>query len=175
MLRPVLPLQLLSSLVLVLCSPVIGQNQTSLGEAARQTKAAKSAAPDKAAKVITNETQDGQGACTLPAQSTKDPTAEDALRIAFLHRIAGRWNLAYSGKGNHHWWPNHGSVGPKDQIHYLFGPTELSIESSPNSIRLPSLVALSMARCARSRRTCSMWLCTSLASPPPKKSSGSNS
>src|SRR2546422_2103040 len=114
-----------------LCSTVSRQNQTSPDDGAPQANGAKSAAPDKAAKVITNETRDGQGACPPPAQSTKDATPEDALRTAFLHRIAGRWNLAYSGKGNHHWWPNHGSAGPKNQIHYLFGPTELSIESRP--------------------------------------------
>jgi hypothetical protein len=119
------------SLGLVLCSPAIGQNQPSPADAAREAKAAKSAAPDKAAKVITNETLDRQGACTTAAQSAKEATPEDALRTAFLRRIAGRWNFAYFRKGNQNWWPDHGSAQPKNQIHYLFGPTELSIESKP--------------------------------------------
>ena len=131
MLRLSLPLLLLSSFGLVLCATVIGQNQTSLGDAARQAEAAKSAASDKAAKVITNETPEGQGACTTPAQPTKDVTPEDALRRAFLRRIAGRWNFAYVRKGDQRWWPDHGSAQPKNQIYYLFGPTELSIESRP--------------------------------------------
>jgi hypothetical protein len=109
----------------------MGQNQTSLGDAARQAEAAKSAPSDKAAKVITDETPQGQEACTTPAQPTKDVTPEDALRRAFLRRIAGRWNVAYFRKGNQRWWPDHDSAQPKNQIHYLFGPTELSIESRP--------------------------------------------
>jgi hypothetical protein len=131
MLRLSLPLLLLSSLGLVLCSTVSGQNQASLGGAARQADASKSAASDKAAKVITNETPEGQGTCTTPAQPAKDVTPEDALRRAFLRRIAGRWNFAYVRKGNQRWWPDHGSSKPKNQVHYLFGPTELSIESRP--------------------------------------------
>ncbi len=51
MLRLSLPLLLSWSLGLVLCSAVMGQNQTSLGDAARQAEAAKSAASDKAEKV----------------------------------------------------------------------------------------------------------------------------
>ena len=126
-----LPLLLLSSFGFVLCSTVIGQNPTSLGDAARQAEAAKTAASDKAPKVITNDTPEGQAACTTPAQPAKDVTPEDALRRAFLRRIAGRWNFAYVRKGNQRWWPDHGSAQPKNQIHYLFGPTELSIESRP--------------------------------------------
>jgi hypothetical protein len=114
---------------LVLWSTAIGQNQTSPGDAARQAKAAKSAAPDKAGKVITNETLNGQAACTAPVQSAKDPTPEDALRTAFLGRIAGRWNFTHFRKGNLVWRPDHSLAQPKNQIHYLFGPTELSIES----------------------------------------------
>jgi hypothetical protein len=131
MLRLFLPLLLLSSLGLVLRSTVIGQNQTSVVYAARQAEAAKSAASDKAAIVITAETPQGQEACTTPAQPAKDVTPEDAPRRAFLRRIAGRWNFAYVRKGNQRWWPDHGSAQPKNQIHYLFGPTELSIESRP--------------------------------------------
>jgi hypothetical protein len=131
MLRLFLPLLLLSPLGLGLCSTVIGQNQTSVGYAARQAEAPKSAASDKAAKVITAETPQGQEACTTPAQPTKDVTPDDALRRAFLRRIAGRWNFAYVRKGDQRWWPDHGSAQPKNQIHYLFGPTELSIESRP--------------------------------------------
>ncbi len=131
MLRLSLPLLLSWSLGLVLCSAVMGQNQTSLGDAARQAEAAKSAASDKAEKVITNETPHGQEACTTPARPAKDVTQEDAVRRAFLRRIAGRWNFAYFRKGNQRWWPDHGSAQPKNQIHYLFGPTELSIESRP--------------------------------------------
>ena len=126
-----LPLLISSSLGLVLCSTVIGQNQTSLSYAARQAEAAKSATPDKAANVITAETPQGQEACTTPAQPAKDVAPEDPLRRAFLRRIAGRWNFAYVRKGNQRWWPDHGSAQPKNQIHYLFGPTELSIESRP--------------------------------------------
>lgn len=110
---------------------MIGQNQTSVGYAARQAEAAKSAASDKAAKGITAETPQGQEACATPTQPAKDVTAEDALRRAFLRRIAGRWNFAYVRKGSQRWWPDHGSAQPKNQIHYLFGPTELSIESRP--------------------------------------------
>lgn len=131
MLRSFLPLLLLSCLGLVLCSTVIGQNQTSVGYATRQAEAAKSATSDKAAKVITAETPQGQEACTAAAQPAKDVTPEDALGRAFLRRIAGRWNFAYVRKGNERWWPDHGSAQPKNQIHYLFGPTELSIESRP--------------------------------------------
>jgi hypothetical protein len=40
---------------LVLCLPVHAQDQPSLGDAARQAKAAKSAQSKKAAKVITND------------------------------------------------------------------------------------------------------------------------
>lgn len=119
--RLFLPLLLLS----------IEQNQTSVGCVARQAERAKSAASDKAAKVVTAETPQGQEACTTPAQPAKDVTPEDALRRAFLRRIAGRWNFAYVRKGNQRWWPDHGSAKPKNQIHYLFGPTELSIESIP--------------------------------------------
>jgi hypothetical protein len=131
MLRFLLSLLLSSSLGLVLWSPTIGQSQTSLGDAARQAEAAKSATSDKAAKVATNETLDGQEACSTPAQSPKQTTPDDAVRTAFLRRIAGRWNLGYFRKGNQSWWPDHGSARPKNQIHYLFGPTELSIESRP--------------------------------------------
>ncbi len=94
MLRLSLPLLLLSSVGLVLYPTVIGQSQASPGHAARQAEAAKSAAPDKAAKVITDETPQEQEACTTPAQPPKDVTPEDGLRRAFLSRIAGRWNLA---------------------------------------------------------------------------------
>jgi hypothetical protein len=130
-LRLSLPLLLLSSFGFVLCPTVIGQNPTSLGDPARQAEAAKSAASDKAAKVITNETPEGQEACTTPAQPTKDVTPEGALRRAFLRRITGRWNFAYVRKGGQSWWPDHGSARPRNQIHYLFGPAELSIESRP--------------------------------------------
>jgi len=130
MLRSSQPLLFLLSLCLALCSTAIGQDQTSLGDAARKAKAAKSAAPDKAAKVITNETLDGQGTCTAP-DLANDATPQNALRRAFLRRIAGRWNSAYYRKGSQSWWPDHGSSRPRNQIHYLFGPTELSIESKP--------------------------------------------
>ena len=131
MLRLFQPLLLLSPVGLILCATVIGQNQTPVGYAARQAEPAKSAASDRAAKVITAETLQGQEACTTPAQSAKDVTPEDALRRAFLRRIAGRWNFAYVRKGNQRWWPDHGTARPTSQIHYLFGPTELSIESRP--------------------------------------------
>jgi hypothetical protein len=131
MFRPSQSLLLLSSLGLVLCSPLVGQNQTPLGDAARQAKAARSTTPDKAAKVITNETLDGHGACKEPAPPAKDATPGDAVRLAFSRRIAGRWNSAYFRKGSQSWWPDHGSSRPRNQIHYLFGPTELSIESRP--------------------------------------------
>lgn len=131
MLRPLLLLLLSSSLELILWLPTIGQSQTSLGDAARQAKTAKSATPDKAAKVITNETPEGEEACSTPAQSPKETTPDDALRKAFLRRIAGRWNVSYFRKGNQRWWPDHDSARPKNQTHYLFGPTELSIESRP--------------------------------------------
>src|SRR5438445_7306425 len=131
MLRSLLLLLLSSSLGLVLWSPAIGQSQTALGDAARQAKVAKSATPDKAAKDITNETLEGQGACSTPAQSPKETTPDDSLRKAFLRRSAGRWNVSYFRKGNQSWWPDHGSARPKNQIHYLFGLTELSIESRP--------------------------------------------
>ena len=131
MLRRFLSLLLFSSLGLVLCSTVIGQNQTSVGDHARQAEAGKSAASDKAAKVITAETPQGQEACTTPAQPVKDVTPEDPRARAFLRRIAGRWNFAYVRKGNQTWWPEHGSAQPKTQIHYLFGPSGLSIESRP--------------------------------------------
>ena len=140
MFRPSQPLRLLSSLGLVLCSPLIGQSQTSLGDAARQAKAAKSTARDKAAKVITNETLDGHGACKEPAPPTKDATPGDAVRSAFFRRIAGRWNSAYFRKGSQRWWPDHGSSAPRNQIHYLFGPSELSIESRPE-FNLPSITS----------------------------------
>ena len=122
---------LVSSVGLILCATVIGQNHTSAGYAAPQAEAGKSAASDEAAKVITAETLQGQEACTTPAQPAKDVTPEDALRRAFLRRIAGRWNFAYVRKGNQRWWPDHGSAKPTSQIHYLFGPSELSIESRP--------------------------------------------
>ena len=122
---------LLSSLGSILCSTVIGQSQTSVGDAARQAQAAKPVVSDEAAKGITAETAQGQEACTTPAQPAKDVTRDDALRSAFLRRIAGRWNFAYVRKGNQRWWPDHGTARPTSQIHYLFGPTELSIESRP--------------------------------------------
>jgi hypothetical protein len=128
------------SLGLVLCSPAIGQNQPSPADAARDAKAAKSAAPDKAAKVITNETLDRQGACAAPAQSTKGVAPEDTLRTAFLRRITGRWNFTYFHRGNQNWWPDHGAARPKNQIHYLFGPAELLIESRPE-FTPPSITA----------------------------------
>lgn len=131
MLRSLKPLVLSLSLGLVLCLPANGQSQPPLGDVARKSKAAKSAAPDKAAKVITNETLDGQGACATPAQSTKDATPEDASRSAFLRRIGGRWNLAYFRKGNQRWWPDHGTAQPKNKTHYLIGPAELLVESRP--------------------------------------------
>lgn len=122
---------LLSSLGSILCSTVIGQSQTSVGDAARQAQAVKPVVSDEAAKVITAATAQGQEACTTPAQPAKDVTPDDALRRAFLRRIAGRWNFAYVRKGNQRWWPDHGTARPTSQIHYLFGPTELSIESRP--------------------------------------------
>jgi hypothetical protein len=135
-----LPLLLSVPLGLVVCSPLLGQDQSSLGDAARQARASKSAATNKVAKVVTNETLNGQGDCTAPAQSTKDATPEDAVRVAFLRRIVGRWNLSYFRKGNQSWWPDHGTAQPKNQIRYLFGPTELSIESRPE-FNLPSITA----------------------------------
>jgi len=116
---------------LVFCSPSLGQSQTSVADAARQAKDAKVASPLKTPKVVTNETLAGQGACKEPAKSTKEVAPEDPMRTAFLRRISGRWKLSYFRKGNQSWWPDHGAVQPKNQIHYLFGPTELLIESRP--------------------------------------------
>ena len=99
---------LVSSVGLILCATVIGQNHTSAGYAAPKAEAGKSAASDEAGRVITAETLQGQEACTTPAQPAKDVTPEDALRRAFLRRIAGRWNFAYVRKGNQRWWPDHG-------------------------------------------------------------------
>jgi len=134
-------LRLLSvPLCLVLCLPAFGQDETSVGDAARQAKAAKTAAPNKPAKVITNETLSGQAGCTAPAPSAKDAAPQDDVRSAFLRRITGRWNLSHYRKGNQSWWPDHGSAQPKNQTHYLFGPTELAIESRPE-FSAPSITA----------------------------------
>jgi hypothetical protein len=124
----------------MLCFLALGQDQTSLGEAARQAKSAKSAAPNKAAKVITNETLNGQAGCPAPAQSVKDAAPQDEVRTAFLSRISGRWNLSYFRKGSQSWLPDHGSSQPKNQTHYLFGPTELAVESRPE-FNPPSITA----------------------------------
>jgi hypothetical protein len=67
----------------------------------------------------------------FPLIGQKQTSLGDAVRSAFFRRIAGRWNSAYFRKGNQRWWPDHGSSRPRNQIHYLFGPTELSIESRP--------------------------------------------
>jgi len=129
---------LLIQLALALCSPGLGQSQTSAADAARQAKDAKAACPNKTPKVVTDETLTGQGACKEPAPSTKDATPQDPVRAAFLRRIGGK--LFYFRKGNQSWWPDHGSAQPKNQIHYLFGPTELLIESRPE-FNPPSITA----------------------------------
>ncbi len=128
MLRPLprrLPLLLAG---LVLCLPVHGQDQPSLGDAARQAKAAKSAQSKKAAKVITND----------DLSAAKVTGAEGPELSSFLRRIAGRWNFAYVRKGNSRWWPDHGLARPNNQIHYLCGRKELLIESRPE-FGLPSI------------------------------------
>jgi hypothetical protein len=63
---------------------------------------------------------------------------EEAIRTAFLYRVAGRWNSAFFRKGNTMWWPGHDSSAPKTKTHYLFGPKELLIESRPE-FRSPSI------------------------------------
>jgi hypothetical protein len=125
---------------LVLCSPANGQDETSVGDAARQAKAAKSSAPSGARKVITNETLDVQGNCSAPVPSSKEAGPDHTVRAAFLRRIGGRWKLSYLRKGNQTWWPDHGKAQPKNQIHYLFGPTELLVESRPE-FNPPSVTA----------------------------------
>src|SRR5258708_6817775 len=113
---------------LVLCLPVHAQDQPSLGDAARQAKAAKSAQSKKAAKVITND----------DLSAAKVTGAEGPELSSFLRRIAGRWNFAYVRKGNSRWWPDHGLARPNNQIHYLCGRKELLIESRPE-FGLPSI------------------------------------
>lgn len=140
MLRFSLPPLLSVPLWLVLCLPAFGQDQTSVGDAARQAKAAKSATANKPAKVITNDTLSGQGACTEPAQSAKNAPPPGEMRTAFLRRISGRWNLSYYRRGNQSWWPDHGTSAPKTQTHYLFGPMELVVESRPE-FNTPSVTA----------------------------------
>ena len=140
MLRVSRSLLLSLPLGLVLCLPVNGQSQTSVVDAAKQAKDAKSAAQNKPPKVITNETLNGQGACNEAGQSTKEATPQDPIRAAFLRRLGGRWKLSYFRKGNQSWWPEHGMAQPKNQIHYLFGPTELLIESRPE-FNPPSITA----------------------------------
>jgi hypothetical protein len=125
---------------LVLCSPAHGQDQTSVGDAARPAKAAKSSAPSGARKVITNETLDGQGNCSAPVPSRQEAGPDNTVRAAFLRRIGGRWKLSYLRKGNQTWWLDHGKAQPKNQIHYLFGPTELLVESRPE-FNPPSVTA----------------------------------
>ena len=63
---------------------------------------------------------------------------EDAQGTAFLYRIAGRWNFAYVRRGNERWWPDRGMSRPKNEIHYLFRPKELLLESRPE-FSLPSI------------------------------------
>jgi hypothetical protein len=127
-------------LALVLCLPGLGQSQTSVADIARQAKNSKAPSPNKTPKVVTNETLTGQGVCKDPAPSTKEATPEDPVRTAFLRRIGGRWKLSYFRKGNQSWWPDHGTAQPKNQTHYLFGPTELLIESRPE-FNPPSITA----------------------------------
>jgi hypothetical protein len=138
MLRSFLPRLLFVFLGFVLCLPAHGQDQPSLGDAARQARAAKSAQSKKVAKVITNDDLGPQGVQVAPAQAAKGARTEDPAISTFLRRIAGRWNFAYVRKGNTVWWPDHGSSRPKNQIHYLFGLTELLIESRPE-FNLPSI------------------------------------
>lgn len=120
---------------LVQCSPTRGQNPPSSGEPRREPTATKAG---NSKKVITNDDLPGQQDCSALAQTAKDAANEDPVAAAFLHRIAGRWNFAYSRKGNQSWWPDHGSAKPKNEIHYLFGPRVLLIESR-REFALPSV------------------------------------
>jgi hypothetical protein len=127
MLRSLLPRVLSLLLGFLLCLTTHGQDQASLGQAG----AAKSDQSKKAKKVITNDNLGGQRATTTVSQSAKGAGTEDPTVSSFLRRIAGRWNFAYVRKGNQRWWPDHGPSRPKNEVHYLFGPKELLIESRP--------------------------------------------
>lgn len=121
------------SLSFFVCVATSGQNQPSLGDVARQARAAKSTQLKKAAKVITNDDMCEQTADTKMGAGTEDP--EIAM---FLARIAGRWTLSYFRKGNTLWYPDHGMSAPKNKTVYDFGPNELVIRFMPE-FGLPSV------------------------------------
>lgn len=115
------------------------QDPPSLGEVARQARAAKSAQLKDDAKIVTNDNLAARTAGSTSGQPAKSTRAEDPVANSFLYRIAGRWDFAYVRKGNQRWWPDHGLARPKNEIHYLFGPKELLIESRPE-FNLPSII-----------------------------------
>jgi hypothetical protein len=119
------------------CIPAVGQDKPSAEDSAREAKAAK---PSQAKKVYTNDDLPGQEHCAALAQTPKGNAKEDPVVSAFLQRIAGRWNFAHVRKGNESWWPDHGSSKPKNEVHYLFGPRALLIESRPE-FGLPSITS----------------------------------
>lgn len=122
----IVPKTLFLSLTFFVCVVTSGQNQPSLGDVARQAKAAKSAQSKKAPKVITNDDMCEQTADTKIGAGTEDPEI-----AAFLARIAGRWDLSYFRKGNTLWYPDHGMSAPKNKTVYDFGPKELVIRFMP--------------------------------------------
>lgn len=114
-----------------------GQNQPSLGDVARQAKAAKSTQSKKAAKVVTNDDMCEQTADTKTDTKVGAGTEDPEIAV-FLARIAGRWTLSYFRKGNTLWYPDHGMSAPKNKTVYDFGPNELVIRFMPE-FGLPSV------------------------------------
>lgn len=109
------------------CVTVRAQDSSPVADAARQQADAKPAQATKSKKVVTNEDLQAQkGVSTAPVEAPTDPVA-----IAFFRQIAGRWDFSSYHKGNTSWWRDHGLSKPKTEVHYLFGPKELLIETRP--------------------------------------------
>ena len=109
------------------------QEQSSLGDVARQARAQQGSQSNTQTNVITNDSmaQKDKAACTTPGTPPPPAAVQDRITTAFLSRIAGRWKFSYVRKGNQMWYPDHGMAPPHTQVHYLFGPKELVIETRP--------------------------------------------
>ena len=92
----IVPKTLFLSLTFFVCVVTSAQNQPSLGDVARQAKAAKSTQPKKDAKVITNDDMCEQTADTKVGAGTEEPET-----AAFLTRIAGPWTVVLPSKTRH--------------------------------------------------------------------------
>ena len=114
----------------ILALPIFAQVRASVVEAARKSKEASSNTADKK-KVLTNEDLGKKKECRDTSRAPKEVPPTDPVAVAFLQRIAGRWNFLSYHKGNGSWWRDGGSTNSKNEIHYLFGPSELLIEYRP--------------------------------------------